>query len=317
MSLKRSASLVGISVLALGALLTGCREDPPSEVCTSVEPKSTQVDTGRLTLHTVSQGCGKSVVFLHGFPAFSFTWEPIQSRLASEFRTLAPDQRGYAPSPVPEGVSQYALPLLVEDAVGFLRAVDDEPVVLVTHDWGSAVGWIAASRHPELVRGLVVMNGPHPDTFAREVRENTAQRQAAQYMNFFLSSSAEATLTANNSEALARILRPYVTPELEQRYREAWAAPGTVTGGLNWYRANLVQGPDVGPTFPTNVTVSMPVLVFWGMKDQALLPGNLVGLENYAPQLTVRKLPDATHWPMYEEADLIAEEIRAFIKGLP
>jgi len=105
--------------------------------------------------------------------------------------------------------------------VGFLRAVDDEPVVLVTHDWGSAVGWIAASRHPELVRGLVVMNGPHPDTFAREVRENAAQRQAAQYMNFFMSSDAEARLTANNSEALARIVRPYVTPELEQRYREA------------------------------------------------------------------------------------------------
>ncbi|HEX8434222.1 alpha/beta hydrolase [Archangium sp.] len=319
MNLNRSSSFVGVSLLALGALLTGCREDPPAppEVCTSVAPESTQVDTGGLTLHAVTQGCGKPIVFLHGFPAFSFTWEPIQSRLASEFSTFAPDQRGFAPSPVPQGVSHYELPRLMEDAVGFIRAVSDEPVVLVTHDWGAAVGWMVASKHPELVRGLVVVNGPHPDTFRREIRENEAQKKAAQYMNFFMSSSAEGALTANNSEGLARVVRPYVTPEVEQRYRQAWAQPGTVTGGLNWYRANLVQGPNVGPSFPSNVSVSMPVHVIWGLKDDALLPGNLVGLEAFTPKLTVRELPNSGHWPMYQEADLIAEDIRTFINGLP
>jgi pimeloyl-ACP methyl ester carboxylesterase len=318
MNLNHRSSFVRVSFLLLGALLTSCREaPPPAEVCTSVSPESTMVETEGLTLHAVTQGCGKPIVFLHGFPAFSFTWEPIQSRLAPDFRTLAPDQRGYAPSPVPEGVSHYEVPLLVEDVVHFLRATVDEPVVLVTHDWGSVVGWVVASQHPELVRGLVVINGPHPDTFTRELRDNAAQRKAAQYMNFFMSSNAEPSLTARNNELLASLVRPYITPELEQRYREAWAAPGTVTGGLNWYRANLVQGPSVGPSFPSNVTVSMPVLVFWGMKDEALLPGNLVGLEAYTPQLTVHELPNSAHWPMYQDADFITQEIRAFISRLP
>jgi pimeloyl-ACP methyl ester carboxylesterase len=319
MTLNRFSSFLGVSLLGLGALLSGCREEPPAppEACTSVAPESTQVTTPGLTLHAVKQGCGKPVVFLHGFPAFSFTWEPIQSRLASDFSTFAPDQRGFAPSPVPEGVSNYELPKLTEDAAGFIRAVSNEPVVLVTHDWGSAVGWMVASKHPELVRGLVVVNGPHPDTFTREIRENEAQKKAAQYMNFFMSASADAALTANNSEALARVVRPYVTPEVEQRYRQAWAQPGTVTGGLNWYRANLVQGPNVGPAFPSNVTVTMPVLVFWGMKDDALLPGNLVGLEAFAPKVTVHQLPNSGHWPMYQDADFIAGEIRAFANGLP
>jgi pimeloyl-ACP methyl ester carboxylesterase len=57
----------------------------------------------------------------------------------------------------------------------------------------------------------------------------------------------------------------------------------------------------------------VPTLVIWGEKDTALLTGNLTGLEAYVPQLTVRRIPDATHWVVRERPAEVNRLIRAFL----
>ena len=60
--------------------------------------------------------------------------------------------------------------------------------------------------------------------------------------------------------------------------------------------------------------VKVPTLVIWGEKDTALLTGNLEGLDKFVPNLTIKRIPDGTHWVIHEQPTLVNEYIREFIK---
>ena len=102
-------------------------------------------------------GRGDPVVFLHGNPTSSYLWRNVIPHVAPESRCLAPDLVGMGDSAsAPAGSyrfvdhSRYLDAWF--DAVGLTR-----DVTLVVHDWGSALGFHWARRHPERVRGLVYM----------------------------------------------------------------------------------------------------------------------------------------------------------------
>ena len=57
----------------------------------------------------------------------------------------------------------------------------------------------------------------------------------------------------------------------------------------------------------------MPTLVLWGEQDTALLTGNLDGLARWVPDLTIRRIPDGTHWLVHEQPALVNRLIRDFI----
>jgi pimeloyl-ACP methyl ester carboxylesterase len=59
--------------------------------------------------------------------------------------------------------------------------------------------------------------------------------------------------------------------------------------------------------------VKVPTLVIWGEQDQALLTGNLEGLGEYVSDLTIKRIPDGSHWVSHEQPDLINSLIREFI----
>lgn len=69
-----------------------------------------------------------------------------------------------------------------------------------------------------------------------------------------------------------------------------------------------------GMTLPS-LDVKVPTLVIWGEKDTALLTGNLVGLDKYVPNLTIKRIPEGTHWVIHEKPELVNSYIREFIKS--
>lgn len=284
--------------------------------CAAGTPTETTIDVGEVMLRVIRQGCGPRLVLLHGFPEFSFSWDPLVAELNADHELVTVDQRGYGPSEIPAGVADYEIDHLVADVVGLIGALGPEPVVLVAHDWGGIVAWVVASQHPELLRGLVIINAPHPDVFTRELANNPDQNSASQYMNFFIMAGSEDTLAANNYQGMIGAFNGLLTPAEEDRYRAAWAQPGTLVGGLNWYRANILTGPVIAPVFPTNLVVTVPTLVAWGTTDQYLLVGNLDGLDTYVGDLTVQEFPASGHWIVYQEAPALALLIRGWVAGL-
>ena len=99
----------------------------------------------------------------------------------------------------------------------------------------------------------------------------------------------------------------------QRRYIEAWSQPGALTGGLNYYRAARIGPPAPGDAIHRELLlhwyavaqVNVPTLVIWGEKDTALLTGNLDGLDKYVTNLTIKRIPDGTHWVIHEKPALV------------
>ncbi len=281
-------------------------------------------DVNGVRLHYVSEGRGPLILFVHGFPEFWYAWRRQLAEFGRDHRAVAPDMRGYNLSSKPADLAQYEVRHLVED----LRALADHlgatRFVLVAHDWGGVAAWAFAMAHPDRLAKLVIINAPHPGVFAREIGENPAQQKASRYMLTFRSPEAEQMLSADGYarmvEMFRRDLGERFTDADRAAYVAAWSEPGALTGGLNYYRAAAVgpPAPDGAPARsfggdPARLTVRVPTLVIWGEKDRALLPGNLDGLERFVPELTIRRIPDGSHWVVHEQPELVNRSIREFL----
>jgi pimeloyl-ACP methyl ester carboxylesterase len=284
-----------------------------------------------IRLHYAVAGSGKLMLFLHGFPEFWYAWRKQLDDFGRDHLAVAPDMRGYNLSSKPKSIDQYGIKYLIEDVRALAEHLGADRFTLVAHDWGGGVAWAFALAHPEYLERLVVINMTHPGIFARELRDNPAQQKASEYMVWFQTSEAEQRLTENN---YAQLLQTVIEPGLAQgyfsdvdrrAYLDAWSQPGAITGGLNYYRAaRLGPGSSEGKLLtgnyaadPTALKVQVPTLVIWGEKDPYLLPGNLNGLEEFVPHLTVKRIPAGTHWVIHEHPRLVNQYIRDFIAGNP
>ena len=281
-------------------------------------------------LHYVRAGSGPLMVFLHGFPEFWYEWKNQLTEFGKDYQAVAPDLRGYNLSDKPAELDQYKIATLVED----IRALGDhfshnKKFILVGHDWGGAVAWAFAIAHPDYLQKLVIVNAPHPGVFTKLLASDPKQQAASQYMLMFRSDKAEANLSGNNYAGLvgavlgAGLKSGVFTEDDKQAYIKAWSQPGALTGGLNYYRANRVGPPSPDPkqtstgnfaVDPAALMVKVPTLVIWGEKDTALLTGNLDGLDQFVPQLTIKRIADGSHWVIHEKPAEVNAAIREFIK---
>ncbi len=285
--------------------------------------KEDYAEVNGVRLHYVAEGEGDLILFAHGFPEFWYAWKNELAEFGRTHLAVAPDLRGYNLSSKPEKVEDYAIPHLVEDIRALAAHFGKKKFTLVGHDWGGLVAWAFAIAHPEMLDRLVIVNAPHPAIFERELAHNPAQRKASQYILIFRTTMAEMMLKALNYSALVALLKDgldagYFTEDDKRAYLAAWSQPGALTGGLNYYRAAPLgefagaNSPSISTAVPPPI-VRVPTLVLWGEKDIYLLPGNLEGLEKYVPDLTIRRIPDGSHWVIHEKPELVQAAIREFL----
>jgi len=296
--------------------------------------KEQYVQVSGLRMHCMTAGKGPLILFLHGFPEFWYAWKNQLDEFSKDHLVVAPDMRGYNMSDKPDSEEQYRMGYLVDDVLNLADHYSHgKKFVLVAHDWGGAVAWAFAIAHPERLDKLVIVNAPHPGVFGRLLASDPKQQQASQYMLMFRSAQAEQMLSANNYTPLvtavlgAGLKNGVFTEDDKQAYIKAWSQPGALTGGLNYYRANRVGPPASGQSSdasetpqgsfgvdPSKLTVKVPTLVIWGEKDTALLTGNLDGLDQFVPQLTIKRIPEGTHWVIHEKPAEVNGYIREFIR---
>lgn len=287
-----------------------------------VDPKRSgrRLVANGVALHVVEVGPedGPLVILLHGFPEFWYGWRRQIGPLATAgFRVASPDQRGYNLSAKPAGVRAYDLDILAADIVGLADALGRDRVSLVGHDWGGIVAWWAASRHPDRVERLGVLNAPHPAVARPYLLRHPGQLLRSWYVGFFqIPGVPEALLRADDHAALRRSLqgtsRPgtFTAAELDA-YAEAWSEPGALTGMVNWYRALPRFRAEGG------ARVAAPTLLLWGVRDRFLE----IGLAEESLALCDRgrlvRFENATHWVHLEEPDAINEALIAFLRQPP
>jgi pimeloyl-ACP methyl ester carboxylesterase len=270
-------------------------------------------------LHAVAAGPqdGPLVILLHGFPEFWYSWRQQIGPLAQKgFRVVAPDQRGYNLSSKPPAIADYAVGNLVADVIFIADQLGAERFCLAGHDWGAAVAWATALQYPQQVKKLAILNVPHPAVFLHTLRTNPRQMLRSWYMAFFqLPRIPESRFSANNFAMGIRSLVSSSCPgtftaDDLQRYREAWASPGTVTAMINWYRAVARHRP----LLPADPMVHVPTRILWGQRDMFLLPQMAQESVKYCDSAELTYFPNATHWLQHEEPEAVSAALIEFFR---
>lgn len=273
---------------------------------------------------------GEAIVFLHGFPESHRTWRDVAPALAGQYFVVVPDQRGFGASDRPEGVEAYRADRIVEDLIALADALDLDRFTLVGHDWGGAVAWLAALRHPARIGRLVIVNAPHPLVFQKSLIDDPAQRAASQYITAFRNPAMEAGIAAMGLETFfeksfgRHADLSLLSAAEKQAYLDDWSQPGALTAMLNWYRASEIFVPAPGEAaeapawtrlpFPR---IAMPTLVIWALKDLALLPVQLDGLDDLVADLRIVTVPEAGHFVPWEAPEWVTAAISDFIAETP
>ena len=267
-------------------------------------------DSDGVNIHYVATGPADAplVVMIHGFPDFWYTWRSQMSALHDAYRVVAVDLRGYNQSDKPKGVENYTLPLLSADILAVIAAQERATATVVGHDWGGAIAWATAMGNPDMVDNLIILNLPHPRGLARELANSEAQQQASQYAFNFQQPNSHMMLTP---EMLVGISQASADVTTKARYFEAFKN-SDMEAMLNYYKANYpTPGEEFMPEYPQ---VQMPVLMFHGLQDRALLPGALNETWNWIDNsLTLVTIPDANHWAQNDAADEVNAVMRDWL----
>lgn len=278
--------------------------------------KQTQtISANGLQFETIvaGEGGGKFALLLHGFPESNFSWRfQIPLLVDLGYEVWAPNLRGYGASSRPSGVSNYALPHLLNDVAGLIDAgAKGRPVTLMAHDWGAIIAWAFAADQMRPLRALVIMNVPHPARMMEGLR-TWAQIKRSWYIYFFqLPWLPEFLVGLDRCKAIGRefydaaVDKANFTSDVLDHYRANAAREGALTGMINYYRAS-VRGTDFARYRREVVApIEVPTLMIWGEADRALGVELTDGYEGLVSRLTLKRLPNVSHWVQQEATEKV------------
>lgn len=206
-----------------------------------LEKKMVEVNGKQMAVH--DSGSGQSVVFLHGNPTSSYLWRNIIPHVATTARCVAPDLIGHGDSDKFDDTSpgQYTFVQHREYLDGVLDALDlGDDIILVIHDWGSALGFDWANRHRDRVAGIVFM-----EAIVRPVSWDEWPELARPIFQAFRSDAGEEMVIEKNLfvEAVlpGSIIRDLESAEMDE-YRKPFTEPQHRRPTLTWPRQIPIDG---------------------------------------------------------------------------
>ena len=305
----RGARLATAAVAALALLTTaaGAQDAPPA-------PSHAVAEANGVRLHHLVAGPedGPPVLLLHGWPLTSHEWRLVIPALAEAgHRVVAPDLRGVGYSEKPQGGHDKAT--MAEDVHALMAGLGHERYAAVGHDIGMMVAYALAAQRPEAVERLVLMEAPLPGTStwpemsgiwhfgfhqAPGVAEMLVADQVADYLRLFFHSEYVANHGAFGPEEVAH-------------YAGAYALPGALHGGFEWYRAF----PEDEETFAEwlQTPLPMPVLAIGG--GESLGDAVPETVREVGPDVQGTVLDGCGHFLPEECPEKLADVLVSFLGG--
>ena len=269
------------------------------------------VDTG---------GNGDAVVFLHGNPTSSYLWRNIIPHLAPLARCLAPDLIGMGDSgPAGDGSYRFVDHRRYLDA-WFNALLPHERLTFVIHDWGSALGFDWARRHPHRVKGLAFM-----EAIVQELSWDDFPEAARGLFSGFRSPAGEDMVLEKNvfveNVLPGSILRDLTEAEMAA-YRKPYIKPGeSRRPTLTWPREIPLEGEpaDVVRIVTDNAawlrTSDVPKLLI-AAKPGAILTGRPLEAARNWPNTTEVAVA-GVHFVQEDSPRAIGEAIADWYRALP
>lgn len=241
----------------------------------------------RVDPYVIEAGSGPAVVLLHAFPLNASMWASQREALASHYRVICPDQRGFGGSQL--GHDDPSLDDVADDVVAMLDARKVDTFVLGGLSMGGYVAMAILRRHPDRVSGLVLA-----DTKASaDPPEAAANRRRI----------ADAVIEAGNAgllvdEVLPKLLgrttrehRPLVQGRIKALVERAPAY------AVAWAQRAMAARPD---SFGTLRSLTVPTLVVRGAEDELSTEADAAALADAVPDAKLVTIPQAGHLPNVE-----------------
>ena len=273
--------------------------------------------TNGVRLHYISEGEGNLMLMLHGFPEFWYSWRHQITAFSNYYRVVAPDLRGYNYSDKLQSIQLYSISELVQDIAGIITNLGYEKCILVGHDWGGLIAWYFADQYPKMVEKLIVLNIPHPAKL-REGLRTPQQLRKSWYVFFFqLPFLPELLLRWNNYKAIesafinTAINKSAFTDEDIQAYKKSAAKPEALTAMINYYRCFVRQTLRSEKSWNK---LDVPTLMIWAENDTALGKELTYRTEDYVNNLTLKYIPNCSHWVQQEQPELVNQYIADFLQ---
>jgi len=273
------------------------------------------IKTGEVNLHTLVGGEGEALFLLHGWPGYWKDWEKVIPLLITNFMLVVPDLRGFGLSDKPRSPELYTLEHYLADMVATMDEFGLKKAFFAGFDVGSSVAAYFASRHPDRVSGLILMNPSYPGLGRKRLEPDHAAE--GWYQFFHLTELAE-TLVGYNRDTVKIYLRHFYDRwsfrktafserDIEE-YVDTYFKYG-LGGGFNWYRARAkTRYSDwLGRKVEVNT------LVIWSDRDPIFPLEWSKGVREYFPNSEIVYIRDCGHFIPRESPEETAYYIKRFL----
>ncbi len=269
---------------------------------------------------------GRTLVFLHGWPEFWWTWAPVMERLSARgYDCVAPDLRGFGDSDKHPGgrSAEVGAEIHAADTLAILDALDLGRVGVVSHDVGAYVAQLLGRQAPERLAGLFFFNCPYPGIGSRGAAPEMLKE--IWYQSFHqMPYAADLVGTSRDSIStyFSGIIRHWAAGNPDafddatlERFVDNFAKPGNLQCGFNWYvsaaetRLKMLRGE--APAVPP---IAVPTCIRWGALDPILKAEWADRLGEFFTDLDFAPFAGTGHFPHREAPDRAADEIDRFFR---
>lgn len=263
----------------------------------------------------VEAGEGRPVLFVHGNPTSSYVWRNVIPYAAATHRAIAVDLIGMGASDKPD--IAYRLDDHAVYLDGFIRALGLKEIVLVLHDWGTALGMRYARLHEENVRGLAFMEAVIPP--ASPVPDYAAMGPVGElFRNLRTPGIGEAMVLEQNmfiEQLLPMGVVRQLTSEEMARYREPFPTAESRRPILQWAREIPIGGEPADSTQTVlrngawlNAT-PLPKLYFYGDPGASNPAPVVEALKATLPNLESRPVGSGLHFLQEDQPETIGRAL--------
>lgn len=270
------------------------------------EPKYLSVEGGQM--HYVDTEGGRPIVFVHGWPTWSYEFRTVIRLLSKEFRCIAPDLIGFGLSSKPEDWS-YSTAAQGRNLSKLLTHLDLHQAILVAVDYGGPVALSAAFENLPRLAGLVLMNtwmwdlaSDPPALKQAHVAESAIGRVA--YLSMNTGPKLIKGMFCDKSKYSESVHEAYMHPfdQKSDRHGVLKTAIEVDKGGA-WFSELWAMRDQLA---------DMPIQLIWGTDCSIHGASSLNKIWHEFPMAEVREIGDAGRMLTEEHPEMVAESIRSF-----
>jgi haloalkane dehalogenase len=254
-----------------------------------------------------------AVLMLHGNPTWSFYYRELVRALAPSRRCIVPDHIGMGLSEKPPDY-EYTLARRIDDVAGLVAMLGLQRIDLVVHDWGGAIGFGLAARHPGLINRLTILNTAafrSPDIPAR-IALCRAPGLGALIVRGANGFAGPATWMAMHRRAL--------TPDERRAFLFPYGSWGSRVAVHAFVRDIPLRATDRSWSTLAAVEAGLgqfrdrAALVLWGGRDFCFNDRFLARWREYLPQAQVERFADAGHYVLADAREDVVPRVAEFLR---